>query len=1507
MENASVCDDDMSRETLNNTADTMDDFIIYDEIGKSDRSIVYKGRKSGTLIYLALQRYDKAHDIAARAKYSNAYGLVHPNLVAVKQVWETDSGVWLAMEYCPGGNLADLLQADIKLQASSIKNLLLDLAAGLLYCHSQGIVVGGSVRPAKVLVDDGWIKLGGLDEAIIISGPTKNPPALNPAGCLYHAPEIITHGSTAITYRSDLWSLGCILFEMISGTPPFVSDDTNELQDMITASRINIAALESAPNDLVTLVLGLLEKDPADRYNWNDLADAQFLEGRLEQHDTTIAEMHFNEFMAKNKSILEDSLQTSLRQDTLSDPISPTIYSDSAGRRSREMSEEISSMPVMPEVDLGSFASMVVPNTQTMVKVQSKGEVIKSTPDVPPLPLSKVSLDNNDRSSSSKLSQENSEKSASPPRRRVRKWDRPDPPTELPKMDMSVTSTKDQSKTAWGATSVRAKDTTIVLPDVVTSPPGKQTSPSTQSALLKQGQNEDETKVEPRRDRLGTYDIPQDTVDDLVPSKSMLPRRVVQQSGTIAMDPSPTLKEKSLGDTYKVEQSVVQKPAMSRSEVPLGQAEKISEGRISKSPKVLRTDHTSKKQPKTSPKFERKVKKVPLKRGLPRRKGLAPPSARSPRRMGTVSPMMDGTVEHSSVIAGMLHNVGGVESLFHHHSDDIVTPIVGNSKIEKISFPKYKDKYGSLNTYSPSRWGTLEDDTLFAHLDELADIINAGCKTGRETASGSRSSSRAARSITPHSGAESQRMGYALSYLYAVCSSSEVANIIVNSEVFVALASCIRGKSIAETQRSRAASAIGLVLRQATLIDDEIDMASMMLALSESCREQYRHPQLKRRFIAALGETLFYVATQAASSVEGLPDNWRVPDQAYSLLHRILSDNDDTITTHYACKTIENVASISGFHAHNFATNDTGLRLWTIFAHASDSALRRSCAWGIARLCQLSPSVLQHITDKAGRLNVVSTLRDPSNRVKQPMVTALLVGFAASGLPRLVSGFIDLPEFVDNIMSIIERVPVVIRAKLYLLLASAMKLDAAGSLFVRATQLRLFVILGRDDRHDDEPLENLNQNPKSNVGVDSDQRYLMSCAAVLVKGVTETLPQLLSRLESVTMSISGRKRPSGTQAKEIRHLMTTLPAILTAILSPLVRVEMYSTQVLEMLASIIRNLGPIDLMQTDLSDALSSANEDLVRHVLCITESLVQHASYSDQNYETLMQSLLPAISSFMIDAKKETRLSCLKILLDAATSIGYHISRGQPRSRNVWQKLAETFCDETLFGALVEVLEDDDPIPAYAIRLLNNFVISCPGVVQSVIENGLAPRVVGRLQRQDSWVSPEAEPAPLLDSENIVNLVEKLLESPTLGVRDLHSYQVGAKIAQSLQAAFLSVNDGGRDLVSPLLQASCSILDRLLNFAPIDEAGDDNDELLVIAQEISLPFRAFLRSGLAFVGSLEDPSTTLLALNFGKKLLILFPSERKLLSESHVRSALDKILDSGNSEIHAAVRELMK
>jgi serine/threonine-protein kinase ULK4 len=145
---------------------------------------------------------------------------------------------WIVMDYCPGGALLSLLRQDGSLPEDSIRTLAKDIVEGLQAIHSQGLVVCQLV-PSKILVDNSRLVISDLSRAVDISA-SQEETALYLASrdaqyvCDTHfkylAPELLAKEPKPFTLVSDLWALGCILYEMCTGQHPFPSTSQQEYQ-----------------------------------------------------------------------------------------------------------------------------------------------------------------------------------------------------------------------------------------------------------------------------------------------------------------------------------------------------------------------------------------------------------------------------------------------------------------------------------------------------------------------------------------------------------------------------------------------------------------------------------------------------------------------------------------------------------------------------------------------------------------------------------------------------------------------------------------------------------------------------------------------------------------------------------------------------------------------------------------------------------------------------------------------------------------------------------------------------------------------------------------------------------------------------------------------------------------------------------------------------------------------------------------------------------------------------
>uniref|UniRef100_A0A8C2JYY7 Unc-51 like kinase 4 n=1 Tax=Cyprinus carpio TaxID=7962 RepID=A0A8C2JYY7_CYPCA len=252
----------------------MENFILYEEIGRGNRSVVYKGRRKGSIHFVAIICSDKSKRPELTNHVRLAHDIKHDNVVSFYEWYETSNHLWLVVEMCTGGSLAALVAQDECLSEEVVREFSIDLMKGLKYIHDSGIVVS-DLTPAKILLDGpGTLKYsnfclakaqgesleeffslvmaeemgaGDSKENIISPQNIKNRIKGSPVYC---APEVLRGADTSVC--SDLWALGCILYEMFTGKPPFVSESMTGLVDLI----LNEDIVLSVP------LMGLLQKDP---------------------------------------------------------------------------------------------------------------------------------------------------------------------------------------------------------------------------------------------------------------------------------------------------------------------------------------------------------------------------------------------------------------------------------------------------------------------------------------------------------------------------------------------------------------------------------------------------------------------------------------------------------------------------------------------------------------------------------------------------------------------------------------------------------------------------------------------------------------------------------------------------------------------------------------------------------------------------------------------------------------------------------------------------------------------------------------------------------------------------------------------------------------------------------------------------------------------------------------------------------------------------------------------
>jgi serine/threonine-protein kinase len=204
--------------------------------------------------------------------------LNHPNVVQIYDVGEHGGLPYFAMEYCPGGRL-DHKHKGTPLPAGEAAELTEALARAVHAAHSKG-VLHRDLKPANVLLaEDGTPKVTdfGLAKRLNEPGLTESGVVMGTAS--YMAPEQAA-GRKDLGPPADVWALGAILYELLTGRPPFkAATDLETILQVIqeepaAPSRLN----RGVPADLEAICLKCLQKDPAIRYP-SALALAEALQG----------------------------------------------------------------------------------------------------------------------------------------------------------------------------------------------------------------------------------------------------------------------------------------------------------------------------------------------------------------------------------------------------------------------------------------------------------------------------------------------------------------------------------------------------------------------------------------------------------------------------------------------------------------------------------------------------------------------------------------------------------------------------------------------------------------------------------------------------------------------------------------------------------------------------------------------------------------------------------------------------------------------------------------------------------------------------------------------------------------------------------------------------------------------------------------------------------------------------------------------------------------------------
>ena len=252
-------------------------FRIVERIGVGGMATVFKAYQPNLDRYVAIKvlpAYHARDPVFVKRFVQEARAvakLVHPNILQIHDFGEQDNITYIVMEYVDGGTLKDRLNLKRALPVPEAVDFMIQAAEGLNCAHSHGIV-HRDVKPANMLLrKDGYLLLSDFGIAKILEGTTNLTRVGTGIGTpQYMSPEQGT--GQAVDRRSDIYSLGIVLFHCLTGRVPFTAENplTITVKHLNEPLPLEMLRMAGTPAPIEQVVAKMAAKAPQDRYQTTD-------------------------------------------------------------------------------------------------------------------------------------------------------------------------------------------------------------------------------------------------------------------------------------------------------------------------------------------------------------------------------------------------------------------------------------------------------------------------------------------------------------------------------------------------------------------------------------------------------------------------------------------------------------------------------------------------------------------------------------------------------------------------------------------------------------------------------------------------------------------------------------------------------------------------------------------------------------------------------------------------------------------------------------------------------------------------------------------------------------------------------------------------------------------------------------------------------------------------------------------------------------------------------------
>lgn len=248
-------------------------YEVIKEIGEGGMANVYLGKDLILERNVAIKvlRGDLANDEKFVRRFQrealSASSLSHANIVEIYDVGEDDGDYFIVMEYVPGKNLKQLLKRRGNLTVEEVVDIMLQITSAMGLAHDS-LIIHRDLKPQNILIkDDGGIKITDFGIAMALNA-TQLTQTNSAMGSVHYFPPEQANGKGS-TLKSDVYSLGIMMFELLTGTLPFRGDNAVEIALKHLKEPIPFIKdiIPNLPQSIENIIITATAKNPKNRYN----------------------------------------------------------------------------------------------------------------------------------------------------------------------------------------------------------------------------------------------------------------------------------------------------------------------------------------------------------------------------------------------------------------------------------------------------------------------------------------------------------------------------------------------------------------------------------------------------------------------------------------------------------------------------------------------------------------------------------------------------------------------------------------------------------------------------------------------------------------------------------------------------------------------------------------------------------------------------------------------------------------------------------------------------------------------------------------------------------------------------------------------------------------------------------------------------------------------------------------------------------------------------------------